>query len=31
MKVSMFTKEEMHANEAEFRLLVLILKYVQDP
>ena len=24
MKVSMFTKEEMHADQAEFRLLVLI-------
>ena len=30
MKVSMFTKEKMHANQAEFRLLVLILKYVRD-
>ena len=31
MKVSMFTKEEMHADQAEFRLLVLISKYAQDP
>ena len=27
MKVSMFTKEEMHADQAEFRLLVLISNY----
>ena len=31
MKVSMFTKEEMHADQAEFRLLVLISKYARDP
>ena len=31
MKVSMFTKEEMHANQAKFRLHVLILKYTRDP
>ena len=31
MKVSMFTKEEMHADQARFHLLVLILKYVRDP
>ena len=31
MKVSMFTKEEMHADQAEFHLLVLILKYARDP
>ena len=31
MKVSMFTKEEMHAEQAEFRLLVLISKYARDP
>ena len=31
MKVSMFTKEEMHADQAKFHLLVLILKYVRDP
>ena len=31
MKVSMFTKEEMQANQAEFRLLVLISKYARDP
>ena len=30
MKVNMFTKEEMHADQAEFHLLVLILKYTQD-
>ena len=30
MKVSMFMKEEMHANQAEFRLLVLILNYARD-
>ena len=30
MKVSMFTKEEMHADQAEFRLLVLISKYARD-
>ena len=28
MKVSMFTKEEMHAEQAEFRLLVLILSLI---
>ena len=27
----MFTKEEMHADHAEFRLLVLISKYARDP
>ena len=31
MKVSMFTKEEMHADHAEFRLLVLISKYAREP
>ena len=31
MKVSMFTKEEMHADQAIFRLLVLISKYARDP
>ena len=31
MKVSMFTKEEMHADQAEFRLLVLISNYTRDP
>ena len=31
MKVSMFTNEEMLADHAEFRLLVLISKYAQDP
>ena len=31
MKVSMFMKEEMHADQAEFRLLVLISKYARDP
>ena len=31
MKVSMFMKEEMHANQAEFRLLVLISKYAWAP
>ena len=31
MKVNMFTKEEMHADQAEFRLLVLISKYARDP
>ena len=30
MKVNMFTKEEMHADQAEFHLLVLISKYTQD-
>ena len=30
MKVSMFTKEEMHADQAEFHLLVLISKYARD-
>ena len=30
MKVSMFTKEYMHADLAEFRLLVLISKYARD-
>ena len=27
----MFTKEEMYADQAEFRLLVLISKYARDP
>ena len=31
MKVSMFTKEEMHADQAEFHLLVLISNYTRDP
>ena len=31
MKVNMFTKEEMHADRAKFRLLVLISKYTRDP
>ena len=31
MKVSMFTKEEMHADQANFRLLVLISEYARDP
>ena len=31
MKVSMFTKEEIHGDHAEFRLLVLISKYARDP
>ena len=31
MKVSTFTKEEMHVDQAEFRLLVLISKYARDP
>ena len=31
MKVSMYTKEEMHADQAEFSLLVWISKYVRDP
>ena len=31
MKVNMFMKEEMHANQAEFCLLVLISKYARDP
>ena len=31
MKVNMLTKEEMHANQAEFGLLVLISKYARDP
>ena len=31
MKVSMFMKEEMHADQAEFRQLVLISKYAWDP
>ena len=31
MKGSMFTKEEMHADQDEFRLLVLISKYARDP
>ena len=31
MKVSMFTKEEQHADQAEFRLLDLISKYARDP
>ena len=30
MKVSMFTKEEMHADQAEFHLLVLISKDMRD-
>ena len=30
MKVSMFMKEEMHATQAEFRLLNLISKYARD-
>ena len=30
MKVNMFTKEEMHANQAELHLLVLISEYTQD-
>ena len=29
--VYMITKEEMHADQAEFRLLVLISKYARDP
>ena len=31
MKVSMFTKEEKHDDQAEFHLLVLISKYARDP
>ena len=31
VKVNMFTKEEMHADQAEFRLLVLISKNARDP
>ena len=31
MKVGMFMKEEMHADQAELRLLVLISKYARDP
>ena len=31
MKVNMFTKEEMHADQAEFRLLILISKDAGDP
>ena len=31
MKVSMFTKDEMYADQAEFRLLVLISNYARDP
>ena len=31
MNVSMFTKEEMHADQAEFRLLILISKDARDP
>ena len=31
MKVSMFTKEEMHADQAKFCLLVLISNYTRDP
>ena len=27
----MFTKEEMHADQAEFRLLVLVSNYARDP
>ena len=30
-KVSLFTKEDMHADQAEFLLLVLISKYARDP
>ena len=30
MKVSMFTKVEMYADQAEFRLLVLISKYAWE-
>ena len=30
MKVNTFTKEEMHADLAEFHLLVLILKYAWE-
>ena len=31
MKVSMFMKEGMHADQADFRLLILISKYARDP
>ena len=31
MKLSMFTKEEMHADQAKFRLLVLISNLARDP
>ena len=31
MKVSMFTKGEMHADQAEFRLFVLISNFQRDP
>ena len=31
MKVNRFAKEEMHADQAEFCLFVLISKYVRDP
>ena len=31
MKINMFTKEEMYANQARFHLLVLISVYVRDP
>ena len=31
MKVNMFTKEEMIADQDEFRLIVLISKYARDP
>ena len=31
MKVSMFTKEEIHADQAKFCLLVVISKYARDP
>ena len=31
MKVRMFTKEEIHADQAEFHLLVLISNYAWDP
>ena len=31
MKVNMFTKEEVHADQAKFCLLVLIPKYARDP
>ena len=31
MKVSTFTKEEIRADQVEFRVLVLISKYARDP
>ena len=31
MTVSTFKEEEMHADQAEFRLLVLVSKYARDP